>query len=444
MLKRTPPALLASFLISFVVLLWRSIALGCSADFEVVSPSVEMIHQGAMFAAAVLGVLGAIDLGGRSTGRAAVGARIVAVGFGLEVLLAFAWIGFQFYVQSGHPESAFRTLFDVLSVASTLSAMAIGIGLGLATGRPVLALVGGVIGCVLALPWFVEGAIIDMFHVGFRGMMIIVLAPRALMVIAMGGLAIVASPASATAPAEPRRASIGLAQASGALLLRLIVAGAAAGTILVATRGPFGQHFVRLVVLATPIFNVIALLGFARGAYGVARSGVIDLSRYAFYGAITLSLWTAGVLLSRIPYVYEMLFHADSDNAFGSLFRTDSPLDVAISSPQILLLISGAGVLLVLVAIARFARLRGLEEMRENATVRAGVYVVLVLGAVFIERYGLSRVDPSSGLWIGLMAVSAGATVYGLMMAARLCSETAAIVESDPGLPSARLINGPT
>jgi len=32
--------------------------------------------------------------------------------------------------------------------------------------------------------------------------------------------------------------------------------------------------------------------------------------------------------------------------------------------------------------------------MRENATVRAGVYVVLVLGSVFIERYGLSRVDP--------------------------------------------------
>jgi hypothetical protein len=63
---------------------------------------------------------------------------------------------------------------------------------------------------------------------------------------------------------------------------------------------------------------------------------------------------------------------------------------------------------------------------------------------LFIVNYGLERIEPEmAGLAIFALLAIAGASLYSLALAAKICTQGAELIERDPmGLPVAKLVKG--
>ena len=103
-------------------------------------------------------------------------------------------------------------------------------------------------------------------------------------------------------------------------------------------------------------------------------------------------------------------------------------------------LIGTAGIACVLIAIASLARKRGLEQLRENASVRTGAFVALMIGSIAIQHWAADRA-PDVGIVTFVTFVAAAAALYAMAIAAKLCAEAAKIVDGDPVLPAAKLVS---
>ena len=440
MLRRIPPALLVSVGISLAMAMLRLVMLGTGPESAIFSPELNLISSGARVASAVLAMVGVLQLASRLRGPQATGAQIAAVGFGIHVATPVIWPVLILYGQRMGGETAMLSLFRVFDLTSVAAMLVIGLGLGLATRRALLAVVGTVVAFIVTPPWFVAEPVYAALHLGSEGFVLVESAQELTMAFTVLYLASVASPCEPAEPTDPRRACVGLGQASHALWLRAVVAAKflAVGLAGLAASGNGLQDFMHVLTMMTAVVHIVALVEFSRGALAVARSGVIDLWRWSFYAAALLSLWSAGVLAVKLPALYDSQF-GDHDAA-ASAFDVDTTRDYVAALQTVTWLVSCAAVLLVMLAIVRFARRRALDDLRENASVRAGVFVVLVLCPLILQHYGLLRVEPGSGLFRMLMLVIGGATLYTFVMAAQLCAQAAAIVERDPGIPTARVI----
>jgi hypothetical protein len=435
--RTVPPALLLAFAIELVFELVRVVQVLTAGDYPEWGAGWALSETGIGFAVHGLGIVGALDLAARTTGRATIGARIAAAGFALALLLELGWLGFQ-YAAFDAAEFPFD-LFRALRAVSTLATLVTAVGLGLATRRVVVAIALGVVAIACEPPWFLAEWVYGGLELGWRGQFLLDLAPRFVVTAALVATVLRAAPPSTTPAPEPSRASRGLQLVSNGLWLRVLAVGVLASAVLAGASSRSALDLYRVAALAGQIVSIVAFAMFVLGALAVARACVADLGRWPWYVAAVAALWAGGVVVAQTPHLYRLLYN-EAHGSFG--FDSGPTTQYATALATTLPLVAGAAIVLALISITRFARGRNLDDLRENATVRTGAFVVLVLGSVFVQRYGLARAPgEASGLVIILMLGTVGANLYANAIAAKLCRAAAAVVDRDPGLPTAKVVS---
>jgi hypothetical protein len=226
--------------------------------------------------------------------------------------------------------------------------------------------------------------------------------------------------------ADPPAAASGLRLVATALHFRIVAAlviafvsvgmiRSAATAKVVAIGGP-------LVILAT---TAVAVLGCMRSA----RSALDGLParRLAIGGALVL--WWCALQLDQLMWLARA-FARDT-----SLYRVDLELAQAwsIAGP----LIATAGFALVGSAISAFAARRADDALRESASVRTLLFVVLSASSVAIQS-PVSKAESRDGFLL-LMFVGAGAGIGALVSLAGLARQAAGAIDTGPTLPPARV-----
>jgi hypothetical protein len=109
---------------------------------------------------------------------------------------------------------------------------------------------------------------------------------------------------------------------------------------------------------------------------------------------------------------------------------------------QVIPLVGATAIALVLVAIARLARERNLEDVRENVVIRTGVFVALMVASFLMTRFLAGPMIGETGVAVFMLFAIAAATLYALTIAAKLCAIGADLVARDPaGLPAAKVVS---
>ena len=154
--------------------------------------------------------------------------------------------------------------------------------------------------------------------------------------------------------------------------------------------------------------------------------------------AAAFALATTGMLAARVAKLYELFYGRHRDSFYDMASREPT---LGGFSSQIVPLIAGTGIALVLVAVARLARERNLEDVRENIVIRTGVFVALMVGSLLMTHFLNVSATGETGLAVFSLFAIAGATLYALTIAAKLCAQGAELVARDPaGLPAAKVV----
>ena len=433
--KRIPPALLFGLAIRAVFDVVRLVHY-LRPTFETRS-SWDSLEAGITVATSVLVISGALQLvklrGHRIEIWIVIGAELG------QLALAVAYAAFNFWLQTHEPSGGLGKAFEyfVFADAAITTASAIGFGLisgsrALAIVLPAIAVIGVPIPPLADAMWGGRG-------LGFTTTVLIRLAPY--VVLALGSLAATNVAARTLASPTDEPAERPFEQAARALWLRVIAAVSLAGvTLLAMSAGAGFASLFKLVTIMGPLVDAIALAAFARAALGLSRANV---SRWLGLAAATGALWCAGVMLSRIPIAYEFAYPSARTGGFIGMFDSDDAVRLATAYAITVPLVAAISIGLVLIAITGLARRRNLDDVRENASVRTGAFVVLALGSLFIAHYGLAQIafGMTNGMLLLAVVAAAGASIYALVIAAKLCEQARAIVSSDPtGLPAATLI----
>jgi hypothetical protein len=427
-MKRIPPALVVALAIEIVFGVARIVHYA-HGDLGV-DRGWQTFEYGVACATAVLAASGLFELARRLPARAALGARIAGVVSLARLGLYVAWLLLTIF---GRHEDTLFAAVRYINWAGGLTYVGAAVGIGLATQRIALAIALPVFAALVApvpplaqLMWsWLDHSRAIVVVLDFAPSVVLGLAALAALVVACRDL-----PAS-----EAERGDRAFERAAKALWLRIAAALSLAGLMLIVgvAHATSLLALLKLVMVAAPLVDAIALALFARAALGMARANV---SRWLALAAAAFALWCTGVLCSQAVASYVALY--DDHGYWGA-----DPLELATLYPTLLPLLSATAIALVLAAITRLARRRHLDELTENATVRTGVFVVLVLGALFITRYGLERAmfAGGSGLIVIGVVSAAAASIYALVIAAKLCSQAGVVLASDPaGLPAAKLI----
>ena len=435
-MKKIPVPLLVAIVVGFGFELAHIIALK-EDDFGGAAWLIAEVGIG--IALDVLVMAGALELAGRLTGRAAVGARIAAVVSGVSVLVELGWIAITYHDMTNEAFGA-DSVWKTLQLVSCAVDLAIVAGLGIATRRLAPALVGCVSSLFATPPWFLRDWMYDGLHLGFRAAMIVQLGPQLVRYGAMLWLAWLASRDTMVQPA-PERASLGLRLAARALWLRLIVAAVLFLFVMLLAASASGGgardlfELYRFAMLAALAVNAIALAMFVRGVLIAARSHAADLSPWRLVAAAAASLWVMGVLLARLPWMYRQLYGGSGEFGMG-----DNYTQFAVALDVTAQLVATGGITALLSAIARLAGRRGLEQLRENAAVRTGAFVVLLGGSIAVQHWIVERSPGSTGLTLTILLLATAAGIYATVIAAKLCMAGAAVVEAEASLPPAKVV----
>ncbi|MEP6864999.1 MAG: hypothetical protein ABJE66_30545 [Deltaproteobacteria bacterium] len=431
-MKRLPHALVAGMVLELLSSLVFLLVYLKSRDLAF-GQTWTMVMNGIDVAAHVLAAAGAVQLAGSLTGRAAVGAKIAAAAqLALVVMVGF-WIGMQLWTSG---DSA--TVWKVVSAARYVHAglwlaFAVGFALvarpvGLAIALPVVAVFGvplPVVGRLLYSGIHSETASIAIETVPY-----IVLSVLALEATWSRRMELVERPAADAADAFTR--------AGKALWLRVIAALSLAGlTFLVGmSRSADLIGLLRAVMLLAPIVDAIALALFARAVIALVRT---PLAPWLLSAAAAFALAAIGMVAGRIAQLYDLFYGHHSEGLYGMAAR--EPVLDGLST-QVVPLVAATAITLVLVVIGRIARDRNLEDVRENIVIRTGVFVALMLGAMLMTHFLGGSTVGEAGVAVFMLFAIAGATLYALTIAAKLCAQGAELVALDPvGLPAAKVVS---
>ena len=397
------------------------------------SPTWSMVTNGIDAASHVLVAAGAWQLARSLSGRAALGARIAAIAqIALVVMVGF-WIAIQLW-SYGESDLMLKLVNGARYVHAILwLGVAVGFALvarplGISIALPIIAVFG------IPLPAF--GAMLYGEIHWELGWMMMETVPY--VVISALGLAAAWSRRNELVDAPGPVAADAFTRASKALWLRVIAALTLAGfTFLVGmARSQDMMGLLRAVMLLAPIVDAIALALFARAVLALARA---SLAPWLFSVAAAFALAGVGMIAGRIEHLYN-LFYGHHD---GSLYEAAAS-DPAIGgfANEVVPLIAATGITLVLVAIARLARERNADDIRENVVIRTGVFVALMVGAMVVTHFLTRGSTSDAGVAVFLLLAIAGATLYALTIAAKLCQQGAELVARDPaGLPAAKVVS---
>jgi hypothetical protein len=396
-------------------------------------PTWTMVMNGVDVAAHVLVAAGAVQLARSLAGRAAIGAKIVAAAqVGLVVMVGF-WIGMQLWSTGDSATvwkvvSAARYVHAVLWLAFAVGFALVARPLGLAIALPIVAVFGvplPVLGRLLYGGIHSQTASIALETVPY-----VVLSVLALEAMWSRRAELGEGPGADAADA--------FARAGKALWLRVIAALSLAGfTFLVGmARSPDLMSLLRGVMLLAPIVDAVALALFARAVITLART---PLAPWSLSAAAAFTLAAIGMIAGRIAQLYDLFYGHHSEGLYGMVAR--EPVLGGFST-QVAPLVAATAIALVLVVIGRIARDRNLEDIRENIVIRTGVFVALMVGAMLMTHFLGGSMVGEAGLAVFMLFAIAGATLYALTIAAKLCAQGAELVARDPaGLPSAKVVS---
>jgi len=432
-MKRLPHALVVGLIIQALSSLVFLVLFLERADHGF-SPGWEMVTNGMDAASHALAAAGAFQLARALAGRPALGAKIAAFAqLGLLAMVA-VWISVQLWNGSSS-ENWIWKLFDAARYVNALLWLVASIGfalvaapLGVAIVLPIIAAIG------IPVP-----ALAHVLYAGIHSEKLaftIELTPYILVSILMlvAAWSRRAQVVDVTAP-DPADA---FTRASKALWLRVISAISLAGfTFLVGmARSPDLMGLLRAVMLLAPLLDTLALLLFARAIIALART---SLAPWFLTVGAGFALAATGMLANRIVQLYA-LFYGHHDGSFLDMASHDPA--IGGTTDQVAPLIAATGIALVLVAIGRLARERNAEDVRENIVIRTGVFVALVVGSqLMIHVIGAGSMS-DAGVAVFLLVAIAGATLYALTIAAKLCAQGAELVSRDPAsLPAAKVVS---
>jgi hypothetical protein len=432
-MKRLPHVLVVGLVLELASSLVFLSLLVKSTDLAF-SPTWSMVTNGIDAAAHILVAAGALQLARSLAGRAALGAKVVAAAqIALAVMVGF-WIAIQLWTYGGESDTLMKLISAARYVhASLWLAVAVGFAfvarpLGVSIALPLVAIFG--------IPLPVVGTMLYGEVHWETGWMLMETVPY----VVISALALAAAWSRRTELVEGpgTDAADAFARAGKALWLRVIAALSLAGfTFLVGmARSPDLMSLLRAVMLLAPIVDAIALALFARAVILLART---PLAPWLLSTAAAFALAATGMIAGQIAQIYNLFYGHHDDGFYGMAAR--EPV-IGGFSTQVTPLVAATGIALVLVAIARLARERNLEDVRQNIVIRTGVFVGLMVSSLIMIRFLTGPAIGESGLAVFLLFAIAAATLYALTIAAKLCTQGAELVARDPaGLPAAKVVS---
>ena len=199
-------------------------------------------------------------------------------------------------------------------------------------------------------------------------------------------------------------------------LLGVTMVQSAAAAKVVLVGGP-------LVILATTFAAVLGILRTAR-----SRLDGLPVCRLAVGGALVL--WYGALQLEQVNSIAQLIGPIDYGT---SRMDTELAQGWSIVGP----LIAAAGFVLVGSAISAFAGARTDHALRESASLRTRLFVILSASAVAIQSQ-LGNVE-SRERFLVLMFAAAAAAIAALVAFARLANHAARAIDAAPTLPTARV-----
>jgi hypothetical protein len=313
-------------------------------------------------------------------------------------------------------------------------AFAIGFVLVLPAARRVLGLVAV---AIVFVTWPVDPlrkALFGWMDLGRDATMYFELTLRLLRYGTLLALAIVASRGTTTT--DVYAASAGFRLAARALWLRVIAAVCVVllTLMLVAGGGRSGVELFRFAMMSQGIVTIAALTMFGVGALRVAGSSVAGLSATTLVIGGGASLWAAGVSVAQLPYLYKMLYKTEETYMRSGSMEWAQALATAM--PIVVIV----GVALLATALSGLAARRGNEDLRTSAQGNGVGFVALMLVAVAIQTWMVPKAESASSFaMLALMAAAAG--LWATVLMAKLLARGADVVEEEPGLPLASIVN---
>lgn len=296
-----------------------------------------------------------------------------------------------------------------------------------ARGRRGLA-IGGAIISLVSLPWFPLWLLAGASYES-RLIAVCVLYLARLAVLA----AIAAALSTGAATPEPERAARGFRGAATALRLRAIATALGVVMSSVTSSQPTDGlvAMVKYSVVAAPAVNALAFGWFALAMLRAARSALDGLSSWRLAIAGALALWSGSIALTQAVYMRALVYQGHVDDA-----QIVDELTLAVP------LAASCGAVLVVAAIVKFARRRGLEQPahaafgQEAMARQVGVVVGLLIGPVL--QWVLPWLSQREAGGVLFMVALVG-SLAGVVLIARLFRSTADLITRELALPAARI-----
>jgi uncharacterized membrane protein len=173
---------------------------------------------------------------------------------------------------------------------------------------------------------------------------------------------------------------------------------------------------------------------FGVGALRVAGSSVAGLSATTLVIGGGASLWAAGVSIAQLPYLYKMYYNTEPTYSRPDLMEWARALTTAL--PIVVIV----GVALLATALSGLAARRGNEDLRTSAQGYGIGFVALMLVGVAIQTWMVPKAESASSFaMLSLMTAAAG--LWATVLMAKLLARGAEVVEEEPGLPLASIVN---
>lgn len=431
--RALPPALLLAFAIPIAWgLTYVIIRYGATLE-RGYSPRLIFASEGIGFACLVLAIAGLYELSRRVTGSAATGIKLalagVSVALGTDILASLV----QFTAKPYEHEIVYK-LYGWLSPLAWLL-VPIGATLALPAHKRWLGIVATIV-CFVS--WPVPPVYEKMFgwldradnstFVIEGGMRIV---RYVLLLATFFGVAI------GDAVEDRYKASNGYRLAGKALWLRVISAVFVVliTLMMIGSRGTGGIGLFKFAMMGQGLVGTLSLLLVGLGALAAARSAVPGLSPTTLAIGAAGSLWAAGVSLAQLPYLYRM-FYRDGGGGFSRSETMEWAQALSLAVPLIVIVSVG----LIAGAIVGVAQRRGDSTLGNDAQSKGLAFVALMFVAVAIQTWVLPE-SKSMGNFAALSLLAAGAGLAATVMVAKLFERAAVTIESEPGLPSASIVD---
>jgi hypothetical protein len=240
-------------------------------------------------------------------------------------------------------------------------------------------------------------------------------------------LAVLVRPAL-TAEPSARLAANGLRAIAGSLWLRVVATVAVAFAMLqfVSTIGdtPGGAYQIAMLVQSGAELVLFGLL--ALGAFAVARAALDGTPRRVLTLAGFGAGWCAGVMVFKLPYVYQF---TQGKTSADDLQMLDT---LTIGEP----LVAVATVAVIVFALRQLHALAGLAE---TVSSRGLAFVVAMLTSIAVASIGIEHFGA-----LGVLAFGCVVALAATAMVAQLCSRAARILaDEQPAIPTATVVSAP-